>query len=414
MPVVTVDEEPVHFPAEERAEIPEDALRDPEEPALAPGENDERPAEDVANEADAEASEESAEDATELSTEQAAIEPTQDSAESTADGPAPLMASVPSDAVDDSPLETTSEMVGQLWTAHDSSPAFEAWEPDAMDKTISSARGFRWTSVVAALSIVALIVVGLVLLPSIARSRADSHREMLNSALGDLRAELPDTQASLATATEPTVDVADLSGLATQLTVLTARASAVETASQADLPSAPPFTSSQPIDDLEPIQQRVAPLGSVAQTIQRRIANLVDYRTLIDAFLAIPELPNVADPAKQAELRVILASAQADSASILGNLPGDESLAPHTDLARGINEAFADWQLDYLEALRNEDGTAAALLIAGLKDDLQRLDSELVTPLAQIRRQTDTDLIDLAQAIDEVATLISETPVANS
>lgn len=319
--------------------------------------------------------------------------------------PTPMIASVPGLTEDESPSETTSEMVGQLWTSSETAGPLDTWEPDAMDKTISSSRGFRWTSVFAAVAVIALIVTGLVLLPSITRNRAEAHSDMMTSALAELRAELPDTQKSLEVATEPSSDATSLRGLTTQLTALTARSSAVIEAGQADLPATPPFTSSAPIDELEPIRQRVEPIGTTSQTIQRRIANLVEYRTLMSGFLDLPALPRTADSTTQTELRVVLASAQAESASILADLPSDVSLAPHEELARSINEDFATWQIDYLEALRNEDAATAAALVEELNNDLEELDAALVTPLAQIRRQTDADLIDLARSIDEVTAL---------
>lgn len=326
--------------------------------------------------------------------------PNDDPAEAT-----PLITSVPLLPEPESPAETTSETVGQLWTSSETAGPLDTWEPDAMDKTISSSRGFRWTSVFAAIAVIALIAVGLVLLPSITQSRADAHSDLMTTALTELRAELPDTQKSLEVATEPSSDPTSLRGLSTQLTALSARSSAVIEVSQADLPKTPPLTSSAPIDELEPIRQRIEPIGTTAQTIQRRIANLVEYRTLMSGFLDLPALPRTADSTTQTELRVVLASAQAESASILADLPSDVSLAAHEELARSINEDFATWQIDYLEALRNEDSAAAAALVDELNSDLEDLDAALVTPLAQIRRQTDADLIDLARAIDEVSAL---------
>jgi hypothetical protein len=105
---------------------------------------------------------------------------------------------------------------------------------------------------------------------------------------------------------------------------------------------------------------------------------------------------------------VELASAQASSASILAQLPSDVSLEDHKALARETLESFATWQVDYLEALRNQDVAAADALIADLERDLTALDQALVTPLAQIRRQTDADLIDLARDIDAVSTRAAE------
>jgi hypothetical protein len=319
----------------------------------------------------------------------------------------PLMTAVPELGIDEAPADPGSEAVGQPWTPPDSGGPMDGWEPEEMDRKMSSTRPFRWTSVGAAVAVVALIAVGLVLLPSITRNRASDHKEMFTTVLDELRGELPETQASLAIATDPASDTASLLTLATQLTALAAKTSAVDAASQADLPSTPPFTSSTPIDDLEPLRQRLEPLGSIATTIQRRISNVAEYRTLMAGFLALPELPVIADSAGQAELRVTLAAAQADSASILADLPSDVSLDAHRSLARDLNERFATWQIDYLEALRNGDSTTARDLLAELGDALADLDNNLVTPLAQIRRQTDADIIDLAASIDAVSRLVA-------
>lgn len=316
-----------------------------------------------------------------------------------------MVAAVPPVVEEDSPLENTSEMVGQLWTARDSFGPLEDWEPDAMDSKISSSRSFRWPTLIGIVAVVGLIIFGLVLLPSITQSRADAHLSTITTALRDLRAELPDTQTSLSVATDPNSDTSDLSSLSTQLTELAAKASALDEATQADLPKAPPLTSSAPIDEIEPIRQRAEPLGTVALTIQRRISNVVEYRTLMSGFLVLPDLPTTADAATQAELRVELASAQADSAAILADLPSDVSLEEHKALARDINERFATWQVDYLEALRTGDAATAEILILELESALNELDEALVAPLAQIRRQTDADLIDLARDIDEVVAL---------
>ncbi|MCP3996469.1 MAG: hypothetical protein GY722_15630 [bacterium] len=373
-PTMTGDTEPVAFPDE----LGEDATE--EEPDSAQDE-----AEDIAT-LDGEAE-----------TTEVADAPQPADVEET-----PVVASVPPTEPDQGAIDNTSEMVGQLWTAQEPDSPLDDWAPDEMNSKITSSRPFRWTSVIAALAVIGLIVVGLVLLPSITRNRADGHRDMMTAALWDLRSELPDTQASLETATEPTASVTALNDLSTQLTVLSARASAVDEAGRSDLPAAPPFTSKNPIDELAPIQQRLEPLATTAHAIQRRIGNLVEYRTLLNGFLALPDLPSEADSAEQADLRVTLASAQAESASILADLPNNVSLSEHQDLARSINEQFATWQIDYLEALRTLAADTAQQLVGNLEGWLDDLDAALVTPLAQIRRQADADLIDLARAIDEV------------
>lgn len=382
-PTLTGDTEPVHFPNELREDAREGdsdtSLEDVDDTDVASGDEESEKVEVSPEEAEVEAS------------------PEADETDET-----PAIASVPSADPDSESIDNTSEMVGQLWTSQEPDSPLDDWAPDEMNSTISSSRPFRWTSVIAALAVIGLIVVGLVLLPSVTRNRADGHRDMMTTALWDLRSELPDTQISLESATEPTSSVTVLNDLSTQLTVLSAKASAVDEAGRTDLPSAPPFTSTSPIDELAPIQQRLEPLATTAQTIQRRIGNLVEYRTLMSGFLALPELPSEADSATQADLRVVLASAQAESASILADLPSDVSLSEHQDLARSINELFATWQIDYLEALRTLDADSAQDLVDDLESRLAELDDGLITPLAQIRRQADADLIDLARAIDDV------------
>lgn len=304
-----------------------------------------------------------------------------------------------------SPGESASEMVGHLWTSSAQDGPIDGWAPDDMDRAISSQRSFRWTPVIAFTAVIVLVVVGLVLLPTITRSRANNHRNMMTAALDALRGELPDTQTSLEIATEPDSTTTDLGDLSTQLTALSAKASAVDGAGRASLPSTPPLTSSQPIDELAPVQKRLEPLATTALTIQQRIANLVEYRMLMTNFLVLPDLPTEADAPTQSDLRVAMASAQAQSASILADLPEDVSLSEHAALARQINESFATWQVDYLEALRTQDAVRAEMLIADLTAQLNELEAQLVTPLAQIRRQADADLIDLARSIDDVVGL---------
>ena len=373
-PILTGETEPIHFPNELSDDI---------------------------GEADSDSSHEDAEDTDVADGDEESVDVEVSPEAAEADEP-PTIAPVPSAEPDGGAIDNTSEMVGQLWTSQEPDSPLDDWAPDEMNSTITSSRPFRWTSVIAVLAVIGLIVVGLVLLPSVTRNRADGHRDMMTTALWDLRSELPDTQSSLETATEPTSSVTALNDLSTQLTVLSAKASAVDEAGRSDLPAAPPFTSTSPIDELAPIQQRLEPLATTTQTIQRRIGNLVEYRTLMSGFLALPELPSEADSATQADLRVVLASAQAESASILADLPSDVSLSEHQDLARSINELFATWQIDYLEALRTLDADTARGLVNDLEGRLADLDEELITPLAQIRRQADADLIDLARAIDDV------------
>ena len=55
----------------------------------------------------------------------------------------PLIAPVPEQAADDSRVDNTSEMVGQLWTSQEPESPLDDWAPDAMNSKISSTRPFR-------------------------------------------------------------------------------------------------------------------------------------------------------------------------------------------------------------------------------------------------------------------------------
>lgn len=303
--------------------------------------------------------------------------------------------------------ENTSETVGRMWESQDAGGPLDDWVPDAMSRAITSKRTFRWTSLILAIVAVALVAVALVLLPSITRSRANDRRQLYRDTLSNLRTELPDTQTSLAIATDPGSDLAQIQDRSTELTQLASSVSAVEDAAQLALPSSPPLTSKAPIEELEPIRRRLEPIGSNGLTIQRRISNLVSYRSLLASFLQLPDLPTSANSDQQSELRVSLAAANAQSASVLAELPSDVALDDHHAQARALSERFGDWQVEYLEALRTEDAASAGTLVAELEASLSDLNDALVTPLAQIRRQVDNDIIDLASSIDDVAALVT-------
>lgn len=293
-------------------------------------------------------------------------------------------------------------MVGRLWESTAEQDALTDWKPEDLPHVIASKRSFRWPTVVLIIGALAVVVVGFLWLPSVTRARATDQRDLYQNTLMSLRRELPKAQTSLAVATDPTSTVAAMADRATELTAWAAAASEVDAVSSRALPAAAPLTSSAAIDHLEPIRQSLEPLATVAASIQARISRVIEYRTLMAGFLDLPDLPVAADDTEMSTLRVRLAAAQADAISVLSDLPDDPAFDEHRVQARKLADRFGDWQVEYLEALRTTDPTAAQALLTELDTARTGLLESIIGPLSEVRQQVDADIIDLATRVDAI------------
>jgi len=303
-----------------------------------------------------------------------------------------------------SPAETTSEHVGQLWQATGEQDPLTDWEPHELAKQVTSSRNFRWT-VIGALVILGVIAAATILwLPSIVQRRADARADEYRRVIVDLRAALPDTQSALATATDPAATAEDLSGLVGPLAGLSSLADRLGDTIAEPLPEAPPLLPSGPIEELIPIQDKLGPLGSEAAAIEQRISDLVLYRTLLASVSTLPDIPTEGSASDINELRVELAAFHADGIGIVNQMNPDPTLEDHLEEVRVALDRFADWQIDYLEAIR--EGDDAGPVVDEITMVFEALGHTIVAPLAEIRSETDARILDLANELDDTLVLM--------
>jgi hypothetical protein len=191
------------------------------------------------------------------------------------------------------------------------------------------------------------------------------------------------------------------------LSRLQAAADTVIEDATAPLPQPLPLFPSGPLDDLEPSRDTMARLGSEATTLAGRLADGIEYRTLVDGFLDPGELPEAAPTADIAEIQERIALSFADATAALARLPGDEVFAAHREALSAAVDAHRDWESAYIAALRSEDPAAAADLIAEHERLLASLEAGLVPALAELRRALDTRILEIDE---EIRTAITELP----
>ncbi len=303
-----------------------------------------------------------------------------------------------------SDAETTSELIAQAWRQGAEPDPLADWVPHELARQVTSERNFRWTVIITGLVAAGLVAGAIVWLPSIVRHRATARADQYRTAAFDLRNELPSGQGALATATDPEATHEELSELVGPLTDLISVAERLGTVVDAPLPEAPPLLPTGPIDELVPLQDRLGPLAGQATAIQQRISDLVQYRILLAGVTSLPDLPTEATAADINELRVTLAAFHADGIGIVNQMSPDAVLTEHLDEVRAALDQFADWQTDYLEALRQGDD--ATDLISEITTTFENLDRTIVPPLAAIRAETDADILDLAQELDNAMVVI--------
>lgn len=302
--------------------------------------------------------------------------------------------------------DSTGEMVQELWDAEAAtggasaeSDAFQDWAPEELSKTIGKDRRFRW-SVVIPVALLA-IAIGVVAwyVPRTSAPRAQARSDEYRAAMVTLRTDLPNAQAVLAELTEPSADASQFPELIPTVADLQADAdTALEVAGRA-LPEPWPLASTEPFEALEDGREAISRDATVAQSIARRLGDLLDYRTLLPGFLDIGDLPTDGNVDLN-ELNTRLATVSADSATLITELPTDAAFAEHTALAQSTLDWFLGWQIDYVDALRNDDAAGVSGLLSDLDEQRAALNEELISALAEVRSEVDADIIGLAASLD--------------
>lgn len=308
----------------------------------------------------------------------------------------------------------TTELVTGMWNetaqlpvANGDTDPLADWTPTELSPKASSKRRVRWPVVAFALIVGVAAGFSLWWLPQASEQRAASHADRIGEALNGLYGDLNGLQNALAVVTEPTSDAPDLGIVGLGLSSVADSAARLLDVANEPVPSPLPLSPRDSFLDLESFRLGLEPMAAEATALRSEVAEIADYRLSLAEVLAVDGLPLTADSAIIAEQRAALAKVLADSVAALDSMPIDGPFAAHRTLVDAEIGAFAQWQADYLEALRNDDPARAGELVEQLNLSRLGLAAELVGTLASLRSDIDARILDLA---DRLARSISTVP----
>ena len=150
------------------------------------------------------------------------------------------------------------------------------WRPEPLAHQVRSKRNFRWWIVVTVGIVVLIAVVAALWLPTTVEAEARDEAADYETVIDALRATLPDTQQTLAAATEPATNGIELLPLSAQLTRIDAAAAEVATRAARALPDTLPLLARGPLEDLEPTRTVMKVLSDAGmrdrQFLKHRVA----------------------------------------------------------------------------------------------------------------------------------------------
>ena len=288
-----------------------------------------------------------------------------------------------------------------------SNDGLDDWEPDDVSPRLGRRGLGKWLGAALLVIAVAAIVLAVVLLPRTVQNEAELLAADYAQSLTDLRNELPDSQAALASLTDPATTPEDISSTVPAIGDLNTRGAVVISLATAPLPSTLMFVPRDPLEALEPTRTTMLILGAEAEGISGRLATTFTYHSTVPALFTTPELPVEADSATINALSVVLAESLADTARLVADLPPDPTFAETRDLAAQASERYAPWQLEYLDALRQGDTDRAADLVVELDTARNDITTALDVALGVVRAEVDPRIVVLA---GETETAIGDIP----
>jgi len=319
------------------------------------------------------------------------------------------------DVAADTTATRTTELVSGMWEKTAESPIVAQpddlladWQPAELSPTAGSRRVVRWTAIIIAVLVGGAAAFALWWMPQASDQRAQAHAELMRQSLVDLYDDLTGLQESLAIATEPASGSPDLSSVSIALTGATDSAARLLDVSNDPVPEPLPLTSAEPFEELESIRPRLEPLAAEATSIRDEIGDIAGYRSALLEVIAVAEMPLTADSATITAQTASLARSLADSVAALNSMPGEGPFTEHRALVDEAITRFAQWQDDYLGALRSGDAAAAESLVVELAAARQGLQDALIPALAQLRSDLDARVLALADEITLILALIPE------
>lgn len=309
--------------------------------------------------------------------------------------------------------DRTSELVTGMWNETAETAAVNGtdplgdWKPTELSATAASRRRVRWPIVVFALVIGVGAALALWWLPQASDQRAAAHADLIRESLNNLYGDLSGLQQSLATVTEPTAGSPDLGTISLGLSSVADSSARLLDIANEPAPSPLPLSATEPFDDLDEFRVGLEPHAAEATALRSEVAEIAEYRLALSDVLDVGELPLTADSATINDQVTGLAQVLAASVAALNEMAVDGPFAAHRVLVDLEVNAFAQWQDDYLSALRSGDPEATGVLVEQLRLAREAIGVELVTPLAALRTDIDNRILDLA---DRLSRAISSVP----
>ena len=266
---------------------------------------------------------------------------------------------------------------------------------------LQTRRPFRWPVLGLALAVIAAIVLAIVWLPKAADNAAAATRTSYYDASLTVREFLPTAQASLDIVTKPSSTDAALGTVIPVVSELTSLATGLASTAEEALPRVMPFVTSDAVEELPPLQDRSAILASDSSEIARQIGYAYVYRTSISDLLVVGDLPTTAGTEEINALSVTLATALAENASLIADLPSNAAFDDVASRAADAVGAYAQWQEDYLTALADGDAESAENLIKEIVAVRDSLILETEDALAAFRVLLDDRIVSLSEEFDD-------------
>lgn len=307
----------------------------------------------------------------------------------------------------------TTELVTGMWeetselpTANGDTDPLAEWTPTELNAKASSKRRVRWPVVVIAILIGVAAGFALWWLPQASAQRASNHADLITDSLTGLYADLGDLQGSLAVATEPTSNVPDLGTIGLGLSSVSDSAARLLDIANEPVPKPLPLSPDDRFVDLDAFRLGLEPMAAEATALRSEVAEIADYRLALSNVMAVGELPLTADSSIIGEQTAALAKVLSESVAALNSMATDGPFADHRRVVDSEISEFAQWQDDYLGALRSDDPTKAGELVEQLQLIKGGLDAELVETLATLRADIDGRILDLAERLARSITAV--------
>jgi hypothetical protein len=279
----------------------------------------------------------------------------------------------------------TGTLIERLWFATEEHEAVQpAADLSATDFGTVPDRTFRWTIIIAGVLglalAVALLSIGTHLPTRLAERATASYR----SAIVEAQDVLPTATKVMLTITDPAVTAEGLSDAAVTLAQLDNAARDLFTFASEPLSSTPPLVSRDPLDSLTPIRSDMAKASQDGLAVERRLGDALTYRLVFDRAFTLPELPVTATPDEISALGVELGLGLAGTLDAIAALPSDLAFESHRAQAEVLANRFAEWQIEYLSALRTGDIAQATRLVEELHATVDKVTTGIADPLQTV------------------------------